>query len=159
MDDEEPAQSFLLRLTLLLLMTVCCYAIQVLLDRQRRAEDEAREFALRQEQLRATSRLAAEIAHQLKNPLGIINNAAFNLQRNVKEGKATITQAIRIIREEVDRSDRIITNLMGYAKLSDDPLEKIGVTEELDRAIGLVLPPIIDYPVRVIRDYSPVLPR
>lgn len=157
-EPEGSTESYFLRLVLLLLMTACCYAIQVLLDRQRRAEEDAREFALRQEQLRATSRLAAEIAHQLKNPLGIINNAAFNLQRNVKEGKATITQAIRIIREEVDRSDRIITNLMGYARLADDPLEKINVIEELDRAIELVLPAVINYPIQLAREYSPVLP-
>jgi signal transduction histidine kinase len=156
-EDVAP-ENFIMRLALLWLMTACCYAIQILLDRQRRAEEEAREFALRQEQLRSTSRLAAEIAHQLKNPLGIINNAAFNLQRNVKEGKATITQAIRIIREEVDRSDRIITNLMGYARLAEDPLEKIEVVEELDRAIDLVLPSVINYPIELTREYSPPLP-
>ena len=32
--------------------------------------------------------LAAEIAHQIKNPLGIIHNAAFALQRSVAAGKA-----------------------------------------------------------------------
>ncbi len=156
--EEVAPESAIMRLALLWLMTACCYAIQILLDRQRRAEDEAREFALRQEQLRATSRLAAEIAHQLKNPLGIINNAAFNLQRNVKEGKATITQAIRIIREEVDRSDRIITNLMGYARLAEDPLEKIDVIEELNRSVDLVLPSVINYPIEVIREFAPNLP-
>jgi signal transduction histidine kinase len=81
--DHTP-ESFLLRLTLLIFMTACCYGVQVLLDKQRLADSEAREYTLRQQQLQATGRLAAEIAHQLKNPLGIINNAAFTLQRTVK---------------------------------------------------------------------------
>lgn len=150
-------QGFLLRLCLLLLMTVCCYGMQVLLEKQRRAEEEAREFAARQEQLQATGRLAAEIAHQLKNPLGIINNAAYTLQRTLREGK-TITQQIRIIREEVDRSDRIITELMGYARLSEGQVEKLNITHELDRAIDEVFPVGAKYDVQVIRDYGAALP-
>ena len=151
-------EPFLLRLSLLILMTVICYGVQVLMEKQRRADEEAREFSLRQEQLQATGRLAAEIAHQLKNPLGIINNAAFTLQRTVKEGK-TITQQIRIIREEVDRSDRIITELMGYARLSEGQVEKLNITEELDRAIDQVFPSGAIYDVKINRDYGAALPQ
>jgi signal transduction histidine kinase len=150
-------EPFLLRLSLLVLMTVLCYGVQVLMEKQRRADEEAREFSQRQEQLQATGRLAAEIAHQLKNPLGIINNAAYTLQRTVKEGK-TITQQIRIIREEVDRSDRIITELMGYARLSEGQVEKLDITEELDRAIDQVFPPGARYDVKISRTYGAALP-
>ncbi|HEX7861455.1 MAG TPA: ATP-binding protein [Verrucomicrobiae bacterium] len=150
-------EPFLLRLSLLILMTTLCYGVQVLMEKQRRADEEAREHSQRQEQLQATGRLAAEIAHQLKNPLGIINNAAFTLQRTVKEGK-TITQQIKIIREEVDRSDRIITELMGYARLSEGKVEKLDITEELDRAIEQVFPPGAIYDVKVNREYGAALP-
>lgn len=150
-------EPFLLRLALLVLVAFCCYGVQVLVEKQRRADEEAREFLLRQEQLQAAGRLAAEIAHQLKNPLGIINNAAYTLQKTVKEGK-TITQQIRIIREEVERSDRIITELMGYARLSEGQVEKLSVTEELDRAIDEVFPPAAKYNVTVNRDYGAALP-
>jgi signal transduction histidine kinase len=131
--------------------------VQVYFDRLRLAEAEAREMAARQQQLQAQGRLAAEIAHQLKNPLGIINNAAFTLQRTVKEGK-TITQQVQIIREEVDRSDRIITELMGYARLSEGRVEKLDVAEELDRSIDAVFPAGASYEVEVQRDYAPALP-
>jgi signal transduction histidine kinase len=93
----------------------------------------------------------------LKNPLGIINNAAFTLQRTVKEGKK-ITQQIQIIREEVERSDRILTELMGYAQLSEGRVEKVDVAEELDRAIERVFPPAAKYDVRIQRDYAAALP-
>ncbi len=151
---DEP---FLTKLSLLILMTVLCYGVQVFIESQRRAVEEAREFGMRQEQLQATGRLAAEIAHQLKNPLGIINNAAFTLQRTVKEGK-TITQQIRIIREEVERSDRIITELMGYARLSEGQVETLSIEEELDRAIDQVFPPGAKYDVTIRRNYGAALP-
>jgi signal transduction histidine kinase len=147
------AESLLLRVLLLLLMTLCCYGIQMLIDRQREKEVEEREFALKEHQLAAAGRLAAEIAHQLKNPLGIINNAAYTLQKTVKEGK-TITQQISIIREEVDRSDRIITELMGYARLAEGKVERVLITEELDHALALVLPEGAKFEIQVHRDYD-----
>ena len=92
----NPAEPFLLRLFVLWLTALSCYAIQVLLEKQRLALDEAREFSVREGQLRSAGRLAAEIAHQIKNPLAIINNAAFSIQRGMKEGKADPSQQIQI---------------------------------------------------------------
>jgi len=155
--SEETNEPYILRMAVLLLTTFCGYGLQVLFDKQRRVNEEAVEFAQRQQQLQSAGRLAAEIAHQLKNPLGIINNAAFALQRTVKEGK-TITQQIQIIREEVERSDRIITELMGYARLVEGRVEKLDIVQELDQAILRVFPPAVKYEVKIHRDYSPALP-
>jgi signal transduction histidine kinase len=155
---ENSTEPFLLRLFLLLLMTVCCYGVQVLFEKQRRATDEAREFAVRQEQLRSAGRLAAKIAHQIKNPLGIINNAAYSLQRSIQEGKLPNPQQIQIIREEIERADQTITKLMGYARLAEGRVERLNVVEELDHAIEQAVPPAAKYPVIVQRDYASDLP-
>ncbi len=155
---ENPAEPFLLRAIVLLLMTFCCYGLQALIEKQKRAEEEAAEFVVRQEQLHSAGRLAAEIAHQIKNPLSIINNAAFSLQRAVNEGKNSANEQIQIIREEVERADRIITELMGYAQLAEGTVEKLSVTEELERAIAQVFPAAAKYNVEIRRDYMPALP-
>jgi signal transduction histidine kinase len=146
------------RLIVLLLWALCCYGIQVLFEKQKRAEAEATEFAVRQERLHTAGRLAAEIAHQIKNPLGIITNAAFSLQRAVHEGQTAVDEQIQIIREEVERSDRIITELMGYAQLAEGKVERLDVIEELDSAIQQVFPPAAKYQVEVRKDYAPSLP-
>ncbi len=146
------------RLIVLLLWAVCCYGIQVLFEKQKRAEAEATEFAVRQERLQAAGRLAAEIAHKIKNPLGIITNAAFSLQRVVQEGPASVDEQIGIIREEVERADNIITELMGYAQLAEGKVEKLIVSEELDKAFTQVFPPGSKYQISIQRDYAPELP-
>ncbi|MEI6781348.1 MAG: HAMP domain-containing sensor histidine kinase [Verrucomicrobiota bacterium] len=155
---DSPTQTLTLRLALLLLMTVCCYGVQVLLERQRRAVDEAREFAMREGQLRSAGRVAAEFTHQMKNPLAIINNAAFSLQRALKQGRSISPEQIRIIQEEVEHSDRIITQIMGYAQLSEGHVEKLNVIEELDHAISQVFPPAAGYPVHIHGDYAGEFP-
>lgn len=148
---------FGLRLLLLLVVAVWLQGLFYLLERERRAREEARELALRQEQLAASSRLAAEIAHQLKNPLAIINTASYTLQQTLREGK-TITQQIQIIREEVAKSDRLITELMGYAQLVEGRVEKLDLKEVLEAAIARVFPPAVKYPVHLQRDYAPGVP-
>ncbi len=155
---DSPTEPLLLRLALLLLMTVCCYGVQVLMERQRRAVEEAREFAMREGQLRSAGRVAAEFTHQIKNPLAIINNAAFSLQRALKQGKPVSAEQIRIIQEEVERSDRIITEIMGYAQLSEGHVEKLNVIEELDGAINRVFPAAVAYPIQIHRDYGADFP-
>lgn len=151
---DKPTEPLALRLGLLLLMTFGCYALQVLLERQRQAVEEAREFAMREVQLRSAGRLAAEFAHQIKNPLAIINTAAFSLRRALREGKTDFGEQIEMIQEEVERADRIITQVMGYAQLSEGHVEKLNVLEELDTAIARVFPPAAHYPVQVHRAYA-----
>ena len=155
---ENPAEPFLLRLIVLWLMTLCCYGVQVLFEKYRQAEEEAREFNSRQQQLRSAGRLAAQIAHQIKNPLAIINNAAYSLEKALRDGKTTSLQQLGIIREEVERSDRIITKLMGYAQLAEGKVEKLQIVDEIERAITEVFPARAEYDVTLDRDYSLHLP-
>lgn len=153
-----PAEPLLVRLFLLFLMVSCSYGVQILFERQRRALEEAREFAMREGQLRSAGRLAAEFAHQIKNPLAIINNAAFSLQRSLQRGNTDVAEQVGIIQEEVERSDRIITEIMGYAQLSEGRVEKLDVRQELDAAIGRVFPPAAGYPVVVRHKFDPEFP-
>jgi signal transduction histidine kinase len=155
---ERPSEAMLTRLALLVLMSVCSYGVQVLFERQRKAEEEAREFAMREGQLHAAGRLAAEFAHQVKNPLAIINNASFSLQRALTQGRTPPADQVQIIHEEVEHASRIITQIMGYAQLSEGRVEKLDVVEELDRAIRQVFPPAANYPVEIQRDYGGEFP-
>jgi signal transduction histidine kinase len=47
---------------------------------------------------------------------------------------------------------------MGYARLSEGKVEKLVITEELDRAIEQVFPKAADYAVTIQRDYGMGLP-
>lgn len=138
------------KILLLYLLTACCYGVQVL----RRTIEETREFAVREGQLRSAGRLSAEFAHQIKNPLAIINNAVFSLQRAVKEGRTDISPQLEIIREEVERSDKIITRIMGYSQLSDGHVEKLDLIDELNHAIDQTFPPAVETGVEIERHYA-----
>jgi len=151
---DDWGQPFVLRLMVLLLMAGGCYGTQLLLERQQIAAEEAGEFAARESQLRSAGRLAAEIAHQIKNPLAVINNAAFSLQRALRENKPVAPAQIEIIQEEVARADKVITQIMGYAQLSEGRVERLNVIEELERAIAQVFPVAVSDKIKIHRDFG-----
>jgi signal transduction histidine kinase len=149
---EDLGQPFVVRMVVLLLTTLCCSGLELLLERQRLAAEEAGEFAAREGQLRSAGRLAAEFAHQIKNPLAIINNTAFSLQRAAREGNAQYAQQIEIIQEEVARADKVITQIMGYAQLSEGRVEKLNFIEELEQAVAQVFPSAVTDKIKVHRE-------
>ena len=50
------------------------------------------------------------------------------------------SQHIEMIQEEVARADKVVTQIMGYAQLSEGRVEKLKVSEEIERAVEQVFP-------------------
>jgi len=159
-DEQSQYESalFVIRVFFLVLMTALCYGVQVLFDRDQISQRESREYTLRREQLRSTGRLAAEIAHRLKNPLSIINNAAFSMQRHLGGKNENAAKQLNMIRSEVDRSDMILTELMGYARLSEGRVERLDVTSEVQLAIEDTFPTASNFGITVKQRLSDALP-
>lgn len=155
---EYPASPYVLRLTVLVLLTFCCYGVQVLAAQKRQADEEQKEFIARTAQVRAAGRMAAEFAHQIKNPLAIINNVTFSLHKALKNSNPQFTKQVEIVQEEVAKADRIITQIMGYAHLSEGRVEKLNVTEELNRVIKEIFPSDVPTGIRVGREYAAEFP-
>lgn len=155
---EELGEPFVLRMLVLWLTAMSCYGAQAFLERQRLAAEEADEFAARENQLHSAGRLAAEFAHQIKNPLAVINNAAYSLQRSLPKNENGAAQQIEIIREEVARADRVITQIMGYAQLSEGRVEKLEVIEEIEKAIAQVFPGALPSGIKLQKDFNGPFP-
>jgi len=128
-----------LRLALLGGMVIFCFGIQVLFDKERKLIVEQTELRVRNEHLKGVSRLGAEIAHQLKNPLSIINNAAYILEKNQSNPELIKSQA-SVIRQEISRSDLILRDLMSDANQSSTSVRKLSIKDEVSDAIHRAIP-------------------
>jgi signal transduction histidine kinase len=155
---DTAGEPIILRMLVLWLTAISYYGVQAFLERQRLSDEEAREFAVRENQLRSAGRLAAEFAHQIKNPLAVINNAAFSLERSLRGADGTASQQVEIIREEVSRADRVITQIMGYAQLSEGRVEKLDVVEQINEALGQVFPGAVPTGITVRREFDDHFP-
>ena len=152
-------EPFVLRMLVLWLTALTCYGVQAFFERQRLAAEEAGEFAARENQLHSAGRVAAEFAHQIKNPLAVISNAAYSLRRALGNTNAAAAgQQIEIIQEEVARADRVITQVMGYAQLSEGRVEKLDVILKIDQAVELVFPAAVPTEIRVVKKIAAQFP-
>jgi signal transduction histidine kinase len=97
---------------------------------------QAQAELVKQQQLAAVGELAAVIAHEVRNPLAVVSNAVAGLK---KEGLARGDQAtlLAILDEEVGRLNRLVTDLLGYARPVSLQRTQLAVDELLERALGL----------------------
>jgi signal transduction histidine kinase len=90
----------------------------------------ARAEMVKRERLAALGELAAIIAHEVRNPLGVIFNAVASLRRLLKpEGDAAML--LDMLAEESDGLNRMVADLLDYAR----PREPILQPEDLGRVI------------------------
>jgi signal transduction histidine kinase len=102
------------------------------LTEQRRLEEQIQ----RAQRLAALGRLAGGLAHEIRNPLGITRAAAQMLQRELK-ADTQLREYTRVIQTEIDRVDRLIEQLLAYARPVPVQHGRVDVTALLDRTLTL----------------------
>jgi signal transduction histidine kinase len=79
----------------------------------------AQQELLRKERLAVLGQLTGGLAHQIRNPLGAITNALFLLKRQLGAQPEETASLVRIIEEECWTANRIITDLLDYARVRE----------------------------------------
>lgn len=87
--------------------------------------NRVKEELIRHTRLAAIGQVAASIAHELRNPLGAINNAVFFLGRRETKLEPKWAEYLGIIRQEVQASDRIVSNLLEMSRAKEPSRKSI----------------------------------
>lgn len=123
---------------------------------RRRAEEalrQARESIL--DSKHATMlQVAASVAHELRNPLGVIRNSAYYLRSKIRNDDKFIRH-LEIIDQEIRASDELIDQLANFHKPITLSLAPVDVNAEINDVLSTVsLPPA----VAVVRHMSANVP-
>lgn len=93
---------------------------------------------VKQEQLAMVGELAAVIAHEVRNPLAVISNAVAGLRRDgIEISDRRIL--LEIINEESSRLNRLVSDLLSYARPITPQRHPTSLVELLERALSLHL--------------------
>jgi len=88
--------------------------------------EETREKLIRQEKLAILGKMAGSVGHELRNPLGVISNAVYFLKLVLSSSENTVKDYLNIISEEVKKSDKIISDLLDFARIKS--IDKVNIS-------------------------------
>ncbi len=117
----------------------------------------AQEELVSKERLAVLGQLAGGVAHELRNPLGVISNAVFYLQMTHPDADETTKEYLEIIHDEVFNSGRIISDLLDFSRTRFPRREKAAVSELVAQVLEKNPPPGgVEVTTEIALDLPPV---
>src|SRR5580700_9019929 len=130
---------------------------ETLAETNRRLE-LAQEEARRSERLAALGQLSAGLAHEIRNPLGVIKGSAEMLTQKLGQSNPLATELAGYISSETNRLSALVTRFLDFARPLHAELTRQRITTVLDRALNDVAILWKGAAVHVEREYDANLP-
>lgn len=89
------------------------------------AEKIQNQKVIQANKMEAVGQLASGIAHEVRNPLGVIRNSTFILRDEYDKKEVLKIKALNAIDNSVSRASKIIDNLLKFSRLTNDKVEMI----------------------------------
>jgi len=122
--------------------------------RQLRQLEDAQRALVQQEKLAAIGRLAAGVAHEVRNPLGVIRASAAMMREGFAPGDDAY-RACQFICDESDRLNGLVTTLLDFSRPTQPRIEAVDVERVLDHALELAGDSIRAQGAKVEREIAP----
>jgi signal transduction histidine kinase len=125
--------------------------LQATLTRLQQAQEEL----VRQERLATLGQLSGSIAHELRNPLGVMTNALYYLDTVLGDAQPKVRAHLAKLKAQVRLSESIITGLLNVTRTGAPSLTSVALQPLLDEQLAHAAVP---NNVRVHLEFEPGLP-
>jgi signal transduction histidine kinase len=111
----------------------------------------------RNEQLSALGLLAAEVAHEIRNPLTVMKMLYHSLDLDFPEGDPR-REDVRVLGEKMDQLDAIVDNIVKFARNAEPQMGPVNVPELIDDLVLLTRHKLQHQSIELVRDDAADLP-
>lgn len=126
------------------------------------AEKEKLEEELRRsERLAALGRLVTGVAHELRNPIGIIKTTMQIMENDLKTVPGTkmfLNEPTQIIYEQINRQNRIIQELLDFGRPSKPAIQSASINSLLEKILTFTSPMLREHNIKLIINFDQELP-
>ncbi|MBN2329435.1 MAG: HAMP domain-containing histidine kinase [Candidatus Omnitrophica bacterium] len=106
------------------------------------------------EKMAAIGQLSSSVAHEMRNLLGMIHTAAFNIDRAVNKNDPTVNNNLEIINRSVRRAREFIDNLLNLSSVPRGREEILDVAEVVECLLNLFSKELEWHNIQLKRNYA-----
>ncbi len=108
------------------------------------------------EKMAAIGQLSSSVAHEMRNLLGMIRTAAFNIDRAVKQDDEHVNKNLEVITRSVIRAREFIDNLLNLSSVPRGKEELMDIHNAVDNLLTLFSKEFEWRSIRLERNYSSI---
>jgi signal transduction histidine kinase len=120
---------------------------------------DTKEQLIQAEKMHAIGILASGVAHEVKNPLGIIMQGVNYLEKKLSPEQEDIFKSVGMIKESVERADNIIRLLLDFSRVTNLNLQPQDINSILENSLILVKQNIESKQIEVVKETKQDIPR
>jgi signal transduction histidine kinase len=129
------------------------------LEQSNRQLQQAQADARRAERLAALGQLSAGLAHEIRNPLGVIKASAEMLRQKLESTQPVLGELAGYIFSEVNRLNALVARFLDFARPSQLDLREVSAAELVERALQSVEAQYPNLSIRVEKQFSADAPK
>ncbi|MCL5058214.1 MAG: ATP-binding protein [Actinobacteria bacterium] len=123
------------------------------------AEKERLEYEMqRSERLAALGRLVTGVAHELRNPIGVVK-AAVQVMETEYSQTPGMKDFTTVIKEQIDRQNRVIQELLDFGRPSKEMIQPVNINSLMEKVLTFTLPMLNQSNIRLEVTFAPDLPK
>lgn len=120
-------------------------------------KEKLEEQLARAEKLASLGHMISGVAHEIRNPLGIIRGTVQLMERDFKSD-IRLTEYVKIIKEQSDRESKVLQELLDYARPSKQILIQMDINVLIRSVLSFTNKYIQEKHVEVISEYAEKIP-